>query len=109
MEVTSGIEQAVAELSREEHTFVLECLKPRRSTEEKAKSYGVAPSTISIRTTFPAGTWPSWVTTSFDFPDRRWPLTSTLPVAWPNPRSCTAARITKPGTCSSISSALRGA
>jgi hypothetical protein len=36
------------------------------------------------------------------------PLSSTLPVAWPMPRSCSASRITKPGTCCSMSSALRG-
>jgi hypothetical protein len=39
----------------------------------------------------------------------RWPLSSTLPVAWPRPRSCTACWIEKPGTRCSMSSAVRGA
>ena len=39
----------------------------------------------------------------------RWPLSSTLPVAWPRPRSWIASRMVKPGTRASMSSALRGA
>jgi hypothetical protein len=62
-----------------------------------------------MRTTLLAGMRLSWPSTSCDLADRRCPLMSTLPVAWPRPRSCTAVRITKPGTCSSMSSALTGA
>jgi hypothetical protein len=69
----------------------------------------LAPSTISSRMTLPAGIRLSCEMMSSDLPEMRWPLSSTFPVAWPSPRSTTASRITKPGTCRSMSSAVRGA
>jgi hypothetical protein len=39
----------------------------------------------------------------------RWPLISTLPLAWPSPRSWLTPWMMKPGTWRSMSSAVRGA
>lgn len=50
-----------------------------------------------------------WVKMSSDLLDSRLPLISTLPLACPNPRSCSLSRIEKPGIWRSMSSAFLGA
>ncbi|MNC92682.1 hypothetical protein D3C83_91500 [compost metagenome] len=70
----------------------------------------VAPSTISIRTTFSAVMRPSAVWASFDLPETRRPLIRMFCLAWPKPRSSSSSPETvNPGMLPTMSAAVSGA